>query len=59
MTIEIYTKSVYGAPQTYVLDAATAQLFTQLLGTKTLTAKHLLVLGKLGFEFKKVPNPNE
>lgn len=54
MTIEFYTKQVYGATKLYIADEDQAQIIKQLTGRITITTEDIEALQKLGVRFKQV-----
>lgn len=57
MTIEYYTKNVYGRDVLYMVDGTIAKSFHTMTGRKTLNADDIDFLGKLGIETKRVLEP--
>lgn len=46
-TIVVYEREVYGKPLFYIADPATASMFRELTGTKTITERQMQLLRDL------------
>ena len=53
-TLEYYVLRQYGTDRYYIVDTKVENILQDLLGTKTITPKHMRCLTLLGFEFKQV-----
>lgn len=56
MTIEYFKKSVYGNDMLYIKDAKQAETIRVLTGKKTIDARDIEMLSRLGITFKQVIN---
>lgn len=56
ITIEVFTRSVYGAINVYPANKAAEQL-AQVAGTKTLSHKALTLAEAMGMQVKQVADP--
>ncbi len=51
MNINVEIKVHYGERRVYVVDSEKARDLTDLTGTRTLTRRHIVALGRLGHTF--------
>lgn len=59
MTIEYYTKQVYGVELYYLVPTREAQAILGLIGQKTILNYQMKAFEKLGISFKRVFEPSK
>jgi len=59
MTIQFYTKSVYGNTLIYLVESEASRSMLELIGQKTISKSQMARFEKLGLSFEQVINPSE
>lgn len=57
MTIQYYTKMVYGVPLEYIANAELSKIFHEITGKKSMNEYARKQFEKLGVQFKEVIQP--
>jgi len=59
MTVQFYTKSVYGNTLIYLVESEVSEAMLRLIDQKTISKSQMEKFEKLGLSFEQVINPSE
>jgi len=59
MTVQFYTKNIYGSTLIYLVGSEASEAMLRLIGQKTISKSQMAEFEKLGLSFEQVINPSE
>jgi len=59
MTVQFYTKNIYGNTLIYLVDSESSRSMLELIGQKTISKSQMAEFEKIGVTFDQVINPSE